>query len=99
VLRWWASTRSIDDTESGGSGLRTRAARRRHVVDLTNLAALPPRGARFTATPPAIEGSHLPGSCVAELPAIGTPAGLDPVASLLPAGRYWLKPQSNNPIA
>ena len=50
---------NIDDTESGGE----RPAHTRllgagvHVVEhLTNLGALPPRGARFTAAPPAVEG-------------------------------------------
>jgi kynurenine formamidase len=50
---------NIDDTESGGE----RPAHTLllgadvHVVEhLTNLDALPPRGARFTAAPPAIEG-------------------------------------------
>ncbi|MBI3216473.1 MAG: cyclase family protein [Mycobacterium sp.] len=50
---------NIDDTESGGE----RPAHTLllgagvHVVEhLTNLAALPPRGARFTAAPPAVEG-------------------------------------------
>jgi arylformamidase len=50
---------NIDDTESGGE----RPAHTLllgagvHVVEhLTNLAALPPRGAAFTAAPPAIEG-------------------------------------------
>jgi kynurenine formamidase len=50
---------NIDDTESGGerpahSGLL--AAGIRVVEHLTNLAALPPSGARFTAAPPAVEG-------------------------------------------
>jgi kynurenine formamidase len=50
---------NIDDTESGGerpahSGLLAAGI---HVVEhLTHLADLPPHGARFTATPPAIEG-------------------------------------------
>ncbi|MDQ2670734.1 MAG: cyclase family protein [Gemmatimonadota bacterium] len=50
---------NIDDTESGGerpahSSLLGAGV---HVVEhLTNLGALPPRGARFTATPPAVEG-------------------------------------------
>jgi len=50
---------NIDDTESGGerpahSGLLAAGI---HVVEhLTGLAQLPPRGALFTATPPAIEG-------------------------------------------
>jgi arylformamidase len=50
---------NIDDTESGGE----RPAHTLllgagvHVVEhLTNLAALPPQGARFTAAPPAVEG-------------------------------------------
>ncbi|MEO6531973.1 MAG: cyclase family protein [Pseudolysinimonas sp.] len=49
---------NIDDTESGGerpahSGLLAAGI---HVVEhLTNLEQLPPRGARFTAAPPAIE--------------------------------------------
>ncbi len=50
---------NIDDTESGGErpvhSLLLGAGV--HVVEhLTNLVALPPRGARFTAAPPAIEG-------------------------------------------
>lgn len=64
---------NIDDTESGGerpahslllgSGV--------HVVEhLTNLGALPPRGARFTAAPPAVEGfGTFPVRAFAELPA------------------------------
>jgi kynurenine formamidase len=42
-----------------------------HVVEhLTNLGALPPRGARFTATPPAVEGfGTFPVRAFAELPA------------------------------
>jgi kynurenine formamidase len=50
---------NIDDTESGGerpvhSGLLAAGI---HVVEhLTNLGALPPTGARFTAAPPAFEG-------------------------------------------
>ncbi|MDO7880961.1 cyclase family protein [Antiquaquibacter soli] len=50
---------NIDDTESGGerpahSGLLAAGI---HVVEhLTNLGALPARGARFTAAPPAVEG-------------------------------------------
>ena len=50
---------NIDDTESGGE----RPAHTLllgagvHVVEhLTNLGALPPTGARFTAAPPAVEG-------------------------------------------
>ncbi|MGA7148230.1 MAG: cyclase family protein [Microbacterium sp.] len=50
---------NIDDTESGGErpahSLLLGAGV--HVVEhLTNLGSLPPRGARFTAAPPAIEG-------------------------------------------
>ena len=50
---------NIDDTESGGErpahSLLLGAGV--HVVEhLTNLGALPPRGARFTAAPPAVEG-------------------------------------------
>jgi arylformamidase len=50
---------NIDDTESGGerpahTGLLAAGI---HVVEhLTRLGELPPRGARFTAAPPAIEG-------------------------------------------
>jgi len=50
---------NIDDTESGGerpahSGLLAAGI---HVVEhLTNLDALPARGVRFTAAPPAVEG-------------------------------------------
>lgn len=50
---------NIDDTESGGerpahTGLLAAGI---HVVEhLTNLGELPPRGARFTAAPPAVEG-------------------------------------------
>ena len=50
---------NIDDTESGGerpahTGLLAAGI---HVVEhLTNLGALPSRGARFTAAPPAVEG-------------------------------------------
>jgi arylformamidase len=50
---------NIDDTESGGerpahTGLLAAGI---HVVEhLTNLDALPPHGARFTAAPPAVEG-------------------------------------------
>lgn len=50
---------NIDDTESGGerpahSGLLAAGI---HVVEhLTNLGELPPRGATFTAAPPAVEG-------------------------------------------
>jgi arylformamidase len=50
---------NIDDTESGGErpahSLLLGAGV--HVVEhLTNLGALPPRGTRFTAAPPAVEG-------------------------------------------
>lgn len=50
---------NIDDTESGGErpahSLLLGAGV--HVVEhLTNLGELPPRGARFTAAPPAVEG-------------------------------------------
>ena len=50
---------NIDDTESGGErpahSLLLGAGV--HVVEhLTNLGDLPPRGARFTAAPPAVEG-------------------------------------------
>ncbi|MGN6503309.1 MAG: cyclase family protein, partial [Pseudolysinimonas sp.] len=50
---------NIDDTESGGerpahTGLLAAGI---HVVEhLTNLAELPPHGARFTAAPPAVAG-------------------------------------------
>ena len=50
---------NIDDTESGGerpahTGLLAAGI---HVVEhLTNLAALPPSGSRFTAVPPKVEG-------------------------------------------
>jgi arylformamidase len=64
---------NIDDTESGGE----RPAHTLllgagvHVVEhLTNLAALPPRGARFTAAPPAVEGfGTFPVRAFAEVPA------------------------------
>jgi kynurenine formamidase len=64
---------NIDDTESGGE----RPAHTLllgagvHVVEhLTNLAVLPPWGARFTATPPAIEGfGTFPVRAFAEVPA------------------------------
>jgi kynurenine formamidase len=63
---------NIDDTESGGE----RPAHTLllgagvHVVEhLTNLAALPPRGARFTAAPPAVEGfGTFPVRAFAEVP-------------------------------
>lgn len=50
---------NIDDTESGGErpAHTMLLAAGVHVVEhLTNLGALPERGARFTAAPPAIEG-------------------------------------------
>lgn len=64
---------NIDDTESGGE----RPAHTLllgagvHVVEhLTNLGALPPRGARFTAAPPAVEGfGTFPVRAFAEVPA------------------------------
>ncbi|MFC8680477.1 cyclase family protein [Microbacterium ureisolvens] len=64
---------NIDDTESGGE----RPAHTLllgagvHVVEhLTNLGQLPPRGARFTAAPPAVEGfGTFPVRAFAELPA------------------------------
>lgn len=64
---------NIDDTESGGE----RPAHTLllgagvHVVEhLTNIGAVPPRGARFTAAPPAIEGfGTFPVRAFAELPA------------------------------
>lgn len=64
---------NIDDTESGGE----RPAHTLllgagvHVVEhLTNLAAVPPRGARFTAAPPAIEGfGTFPVRAFADVPA------------------------------
>lgn len=63
---------NIDDTESGGE----RPAHTLllgagvHVVEhLTNLEALPPRGARFTAAPPAVEGfGTFPVRAFAEVP-------------------------------
>ena len=63
---------NIDDTESGGE----RPAHTLllgagvHVVEhLTNLGALPPRGARFTAAPPAVEGfGTFPVRAFAEVP-------------------------------
>jgi kynurenine formamidase len=63
---------NIDDTESGGErpahSLLLGAGV--HVVEhLTNLGALPPRGARFTAAPPAVEGfGTFPVRAFAELP-------------------------------
>ncbi|WP_106815271.1 cyclase family protein [Microbacterium timonense] len=64
---------NIDDTESGGErpahSLLLGAGV--HVVEhLTNLGALPPHGARFTAAPPAVEGfGTFPVRAFAELPA------------------------------
>ncbi|WP_442574052.1 cyclase family protein [Microbacterium sp. F51-2R] len=64
---------NIDDTESGGErpahSLLLDAGI--HVVEhLTNLGALPPGGARFTAAPPAVEGfGTFPVRAFAELPA------------------------------
>lgn len=63
---------NIDDTESGGE----RPAHTLflgagvHVVEhLTNLGALPPSGARFTAAPPAVEGfGTFPVRAFAEIP-------------------------------
>ena len=63
---------NIDDTESGGErpahSLLLGAGV--HVVEhLTNLGALAPRGARFTAAPPAIEGfGTVPVRAFAEVP-------------------------------
>lgn len=63
---------NIDDTESGGErpshSLLLDAGV--HVVEhLTNLGALPPRGARFTAAPPAVEGfGTFPVRAFAEIP-------------------------------
>jgi arylformamidase len=64
---------NIDDTESGGErpahSLLLGAGV--HVVEhLTNLAALPPQGGRFTAAPPAVEGfGTFPVRAFAEIPA------------------------------
>lgn len=64
---------NIDDTESGGErpahSLLLGAGV--HVVEhLTNLGELPPRGARFTAAPPAVEGfGTFPVRAFAEFPA------------------------------
>ena len=64
---------NIDDTESGGErpAHTLLLAAGVHVVEhLTNLGALPPRGARFTAAPPAVEGfGTFPVRAFAELPA------------------------------
>ncbi|MFK4805780.1 cyclase family protein [Microbacterium sp. ZW CA_36] len=64
---------NIDDTESGGErpahSLLLDAGV--HVVEhLTHLGELPPRGARFTAAPPAVEGfGTFPVRAFAEIPA------------------------------
>jgi len=64
---------NIDDTDSGGErpahSLLLGAGV--HVVEhLTNLGELPPRGARFTAAPPAVEGfGTFPVRAFAEVPA------------------------------
>ncbi|MDQ7879365.1 cyclase family protein [Microbacterium sp. QXD-8] len=64
---------NIDDTESGGErpahSLLLGAGV--HVVEhLANLGELPPRGARFTAAPPAVEGfGTFPVRAFAEIPA------------------------------
>lgn len=64
---------NIDDTESGGErpAHSLLLAAGVHVVEhLTNLGALPSRGARFTAAPPAVEGfGTFPVRAFAELPA------------------------------
>jgi arylformamidase len=64
---------NIDDTESGGErpAHSQLLAAGVHVVEhLTHLEALPPRGARFTAAPPAVEGfGTFPVRAFAELPA------------------------------
>jgi arylformamidase len=66
---------NIDDTESGGTRPAHSillAAGIPVVEHLTGLAALPPRGARFTAAPPAIESfGTFPVRAFAELPAAG----------------------------
>ena len=63
---------NIDDTESGGErpAHTLLLAAGIHVVEhLTNLAAVPPRGARFTAAPPAVEGfGTFPVRAFAEIP-------------------------------
>ncbi|WP_127473455.1 cyclase family protein [Microbacterium sulfonylureivorans] len=63
---------NIDDTESGGErpAHSLLLAAGVHVVEhLTNLGALPPRGARFTAAPPAVEGfGTFPVRAFAEIP-------------------------------
>ena len=64
---------NIDDTESGGErpAHTVLLGAGVHVVEhLTNLAAVPPRGAGFTAAPPAIEGfGTFPVRAFAEVPA------------------------------
>ncbi|MCC2032461.1 cyclase family protein [Microbacterium allomyrinae] len=64
---------NIDDTESGGErpAHTLLLAAGVHVVEhLTNLGAVPPRGARFTAAPPAVEGfGTFPVRAFAEIPA------------------------------
>ena len=64
---------NIDDVESGGErpAHTLLLAAGVHVVEhLTNLGALPPHGARFTAAPPAIEGfGTFPVRAFAEVPA------------------------------
>ena len=64
---------NIDDTESGGErpAHSLLLAAGVHVVEhLTNLGAVPPRGARFTAAPPAVEGfGTFPVRAFAEVPA------------------------------
>jgi len=63
---------NIDDTTSDGRPAHSLLLGAGvHVVEhLTNLGALPPRGARFTATPPAVEGfGTFPVRAFAELPA------------------------------
>lgn len=67
---------NIDDADPSGSGGGARPAHSLllgagvHVVEhLTNLGALPPRGARFTAAPPAVEGfGTFPVRAFAEVP-------------------------------
>ena len=63
---------NIDDTESGGErpAHTVLLGAGVHVVEhLTNLGALPPRGARFTAAPPAVEAfGTFPVRAFAELP-------------------------------
>lgn len=63
---------NIDDTEAGGErpAHTLLLAAGVHVVEhLTNLASLPPRGARVTAAPPAVEGfGTFPVRAFAEVP-------------------------------